>query len=316
MREFINNVKVAGILVKHTLEESTYGDGVECIRGEVIIRTADENEHTVKFFSNRYTKDKDGNFTDTESKIYKSLLTVINEYNTLENCPDDPDYVEITNGSFSINDYKNNKGEISSLMNIQSNFINRISKEKIDTISPKAKFEVEGVIASVSDEIIKNEPTGNLTVVMNVITQKKNGKGKDAKFEVNDMFPIKLTVPTDLVDTFRSIYSEGMFAKFTGTLVNKTETVTKIEKQAMGGDIEKTYTNTIRRFEVETGNTPTTIYDKDIELTDDICATLISKRKAKLAEVMFGKKSNNSGSSSATSASTSNPFASKNPFAK
>lgn len=317
MRAFINKVDVAGILVKHTLEESTYGNDVDCIRGEVIVRTADDNEHTIKFFSNKYTKDDNGNFTETESKIYKSLSTVMSEYNSLEDCPDDPDYVSISGGSFAINDYKNEKNEITTFNTIQSNFISRISKDKIEATPLVAKFEIEGVITAITDEVIKNETTGNLIVAMNVITQKKTGRGKDAKYEVRDMFPIKLFVPSDLAEAFRGIYSEGMFAKFTGTLVNKTETTTKIEKQAFGSDIEKTYTNTVRRFEIASGSDPMTIYDSDIDLTDDICSQLDAKRKAKLAEVMSGKKSNSSNTAASTATTpTSNPFASKNPFAK
>lgn len=47
MKKFENTITMAGILVKHTLEEATYGtnNDIECIRGEVIIRTADEGEH-------------------------------------------------------------------------------------------------------------------------------------------------------------------------------------------------------------------------------------------------------------------------------
>ena len=321
MKKFENNVTMAGILMKHTLEETTYGEGVECIRGEVIIRTADEGEHAVKFFANKYKKDANGQFTSEENKIYKSLVTVMNEFKTLEEYPDNPDYVEITSASFGVNDYvSKNTNEIVTINTISSNFINRITKEKFEASAPTANFEVAGVIASIKDELIKDEPTGNLIVTMNVINQIKTGSGKDATYEVKDMFPLRMTVSADLADVFRSTYSEGMFTKVCGNVINKTETTTKTEKQVFGNDIVKTFTNTVRRNEITSGSIPEDIYS--VGLTDEICSQLISRRNATLAEVKNGKKSNSSVTSSIsteTSATTSfNPFASKtkNPFAK
>lgn len=311
MKEFKNEIRIAGILVTHTLEETTYekdGKTVECVRGEVVVRTADDGEHTVKFFSNRYTKE--GN----ESKVYKALQTVMTEYKTLKEFPDEPDYVEISSARFGINDYMSaNKNEVVSFNTVSANFIKRIENNKIEMTPLTATFEVEGVIASITDEIIKNEPTGNVNVTMNVITQNRNGNGKSATYEVNDMFPLKMVVPADLADTFKGIYSEGCFTKFTGTLINRAETKTVVEKQAFGGDVTKTFTNTVRRIEIHTGVDPVDIYS--VELTDDICSQLIAKRKAKLAEVENGNKKS-SGGVSATTTTSSNPFANKNPFAK
>lgn len=314
MEKFKNTIKMAGILVKHTLEETTYeknGEDVECIRGEVIIRTADDGEHAVKFFANKYKKD-----SNEESKIYKSLSTVINEYRTLEEFPDDPDYVEITSASFGVNDYvSKNTNEVVTINTISSNFITRITKDKFEASSHTATFEVSGVIAEIKDEIINNEPTGNLVVTLNVINQTKNGTGKEATYEVKDMFPLRLIVPSDLVNVFRATYSEGAFVKVYGDVINKTETTTKVEKQAFGKDVVKTFTNTIRRNEVTSGTEPKDIYA--VGLTDEICSQLISRRNATLAEVKNGRKDNSSTSTaSANTTTTSNPFASKNPFAK
>lgn len=320
MKKFENTITMAGILVKHTLEEATYGtnNDIECIRGEVIIRTADEGEHPVRFFANKYKKDANGNFTSEENKIYKSLSTVMNEYRTLEEYPDDPDYVEITSASFGVMDYvSKNTNELVTINTISSNFINRITKEKYEASSPTATFEVAGVIASIKDEIIKETPTGNLIVIMNVINQIKKGNGKDATFDVKDMFPLRLTIPADLADTFRSMYSEGVFTKVCGDVINRTETTTKTEKAAFGKDIVKTFTNTVRKNEVTSGVAPVDIYS--VGLTDEICSQLISRRNATIAEVKNGKKnssSSNTTTENTVSASTSNPFASKNPFAK
>lgn len=318
---FINNVSIAGILIDHTLEETTYtnsttGDEVECIRGEMILRTADESEHSVKFFANKYKKDKDCNFTSDENKIYKSLMTVISDYKTLKEFPDDADFVEINSASFGINDYiSKNTGEVVSTNPISSNFINRISKESFEAASPSAKFEVEGIIAEIKDELVKNEPTGNLNVIMNVITQTQTGRGKESSYEIKDMFPLKLWVDKSMADDFRAAYAEGMFTKLAGVIINRTEITTVIEKQSFGKDLNKTFMNTIRRNEIESGSECTDLYS--IGLTDDTCAALISRRKAKLAEIKNGKKSTSaSGVATRAEKSMTNPFASKNPFAK
>ena len=108
-----------------------------------------------------------------------------------------------------------------------------------------------------------------------------------------------------------------MFAKVCGNVINRTETTTKTEKAAFGADIVKTFTNTVRKNEIISGVAPEDIYS--VGLTDEICSQLISRRNATIAEIKNGKKSGSSTANTTTGTTAptaSNPFASKNPFAK
>ena len=312
MREFINKVMVTGILVKNGLEFKSK-DGRDYIGGDVVVRTADGSEHEIGLFSYKYKKD-----TTDISKLYTAYETIINDYKSLDKFPDDADIISITDGSFKVNDYKDSAKNIVVTYNqLQTKFVNRIEKKDIETTVQEGKFEVEGVIESIKDEIIKDVPTGRLTISLNVINQIKEGNGKDAKYTVRNMFPLKLTVNETLTPMFQSAgYYEGSWVKFVGKLINTTEKIMTTEKQAFGEDLVKTFDKITKRFEIISGNTPVTVYD--VELTDDIINQLISKRKLTISEVMSGKSNNNAPSTDTTAVTTTdapvNPF--KNPFAK
>ena len=319
MREFFNKLTIAGVLVKNGLEKKTDDKGNDYIGGSLVIRTADGSENEFNMFSYKFKKDANGNFTTDENKNYKSYETIIDEYKDIEHYPNEPDVVSIKSGSFTANDFKDPKtGEIVSTNKFRTTFANRVEPKDLETTIHDAKFEIEGVIESIKDEIFKNEPTGNQKIILNAISQNREGKGKEAKFTPREMFPVTLTVPKELVEPFSTAgYYEGAFVKFSGKLINTTEKVTTVEKQAFGADLVKTFDKTIKMFEVTSGSTPVSIYD--VELTDEIATQLMNKRKLHLSQIKagVGKDENSSSTSSATSTPTApkaNPFAS-NPFA-
>lgn len=317
MKEFINKVSITGVLVKMGLEEKTSDKG-DYIAGGLIIRTADGSEHEVELFANKYKKDANGNFTTDENKLYKSYVTIINDYKSIENNPDNPDIISVTNGSFSVNDYKSPKdGEVKTYNRLNTKFVNRLEPKDIENTPQTATFEVEGIIKTIKDEIIKDVPTGNLRVELNTMSFTTEGKGKDAKSTPSALIPINLTVPKSMADAFKSAgYYEGCVVKLNGKIINTKETETIVEKQAFGEDLHKVVTKTTRMYEVASGSNPVTIYD--VELTDDIISQLISKRKLKLEEVKSGKATTTvpSGADEVpfTPTTSANPFA--NPFAQ
>ena len=320
MREFINKVTITGVLVKNGLEFKTK-DNNEYIGGDLVIRTSDGSEHEVGLFSYKYKKDATGNFTDEVSKLYTAYETILNDYKSIEKFPDEPDVITIKKGTFSVNDYKNTQdNKVVTYNQLSTRFVERVEKKDIDTTVQEGKFEVEGVIDSIKDEIVKDVPTGSLIVTLNVITQNSEGKGKEKKYTINDMFPLKLTVTDKLAPMFQTAgYYEGAFVKFVGKLINTVEMITTTEKQAFGEDLIKTFAKTTKRFEIVSGNSPVTVYD--VELTDDIINQLISKRKEKINKALAGRTTNTSITSApfdttpaSNTSTTANPF--KNPFAK
>ena len=207
----------------------------------------------------------------------------------IEHCTGDerPDVISITDGNFTVNDFKGNDGNVVSTNKISAKFINKIEPKDYDSTVLEAKFEVEGIIESITDEIIKNVPTGNLVVKLMAIRQLADGFGKDATYTADSLIPIKMIVGKSMTTAFRSAgYYDGAFVKFVGSVINSVEIVETVEKQAFGEDVIKKVKNYVRKNEIKSGNTPSTIFEH--ELTQEVVDAMKAKRKAALAEVKAG----------------------------
>lgn len=291
MKETTNNVFVVGTLVKKDFEvkeidikENGNVVGKDyAISGSLILRTNEGSEHEINYFSRQHKKD------GGENNIFKALQTVSEEYKSLEHHPEDADVVRIGAGQFRINDYKGQDGEVKSYVQINANFANRLSAEEVEQTPQESKFEVEGVVETIKPEVIKDNETGNLIVVVNVIGYEST------------ITPVKLTVMKDMAEAFTGAgFFESGYAKFWGKSVNTKETETVVEKAGFGQDNVRVVTKTISRLEV-TGGSPLGM-PSDNEIKDDEYEQAKSKRKLKLEEIK--KKERNGGGS----ASSTNPF--------
>ena len=315
MRQLINTIEITGTLVNCELEEITTKAGAKAIGGEMVLRTEDLSEHTVRLFSNKYKKDPNGDFTN-ELNFFYEKYTALSELTSLANMKDGETAAIVrVNGEFSVNDYKSKTdNRVVTINNIMGRFVNVIpQKEHYNTVL-EAKFEIEVLIEKMEDEIVKDEPTGNLIVKTNAIRQTAEGFGANANYSVDSLIPIKMTVPKKIVAGFHQAgYYDGCFCKFVGRLVNTVEIIERKEEQAFGEDVIKTFRNYVRMYEIMSGNTPMSMYEVD-GLSDDIVSQLIAKRKATLAEVGSGFSNANPsdvpfGKDDKASKSFVNPFA-------
>ncbi len=313
MKELINRVTVTGKLVKNNIEEFQTKKGEEAIGGSLILRTSDNSEHEIKFFAYRFKKDENKNFTTEESYFYQKYMDVKENLKDIEHCSENenPDIIAITDGMFTDNDFKGNDGNVISNNNISARFINKVEPKDYDSTVLEAKFEVEGIIEKIEDEIVKNVPTGNLVVIMNAIGQIADGFGKDSDYTADKIIPIKMIVDKSMAAAFRQAgYYEGSYTKLFGTIINSVEIVKHIEKATFGTDIEKEIKSYIRKNEIKSGIAASTIFEH--ELTQEIVNALKAKRKAKLAEV----KNGNEELPFKPDISTPAPQTSYNPFAQ
>ena len=184
MKELKNLVTVTGKLVENGLEEFTTKSGQEAIGGTIVLRTADGSEHNIDFYANKYKKDEQGNFTSEESYFYKQYVDAMENLKDIMHCAEgeESDVVSISDGMFRANDFKGKDGNVVSNNKISARFINKIEPKDYENTVLEAKFEVEGIIEKISDEIVKDVPTGNLVIEMNAIGQTADGFGKDAKY--------------------------------------------------------------------------------------------------------------------------------------
>ncbi len=318
MKELTNRVTVTGKLVKNNIEEFKTKKGEDAIGGSLVLRTADNSEHEIRFYANKYKKDENKNFTTEESYFYQKYMEAKDNLKDIEHCSEgeNPDIISITDGMFTDNDFKGNDGNVVSTNTISARFINKVEPKDYDSTVLEAKFEVEGIIEKIEDEIVKSVPTGNLVVVMNAIGQTANGFGKDAVYTADKLIPVKMIVDKSMATAFRQAgYYEGAYTKLVGTVINSVEIVKQVEKAAFGTDIEKEVRSYIRKNEVKSGTAVSTIFEH--ELTQEIVDALKAKRKAKLAEVKSGNA--NSGGEDLPfkpDTSTPAPQTTYNPFAQ
>lgn len=289
MKELINRVIVTGKLVKSTLEEFQTKKGEDAIGGSLVLRTDDNSEHEIRFFAYKFKKDENKNFTAEESYFYQKYMDAKNHLKDIEHCSEgeNPDIISITDGMFTDNDFKGNDGNIVSTNTISARFINKVEPKDYDSTVLEAKFEVEGIIEKIEDEVVKNVPSGNLIVIMDAIGQTTDGFGKDAVYSADKFIPIKMVVDKSMANAFRQAgYYEGAFTKFVGTIINSVEITKQVEKAAFGIDIEKEVKSYIRKNEIKSGTAVSTIFE--YELTQEIVDALKTKRKVKLAEIKSG----------------------------
>lgn len=318
MKELTNRVTVTGKLVKNNIEEFKTKKGEDAIGGSLVLRTADNSEHEIRFYANKYKKDENKNFTTEENYFYQKYMEAKDNLKDIEHCSEgeNPDIISITDGMFTDNDFKGNDGNVVSTNTISARFINKVEPKDYDSTVLEAKFEVEGIIEKIEDEIVKSVPTGNLVVVMNAIGQTANGFGKDAVYTADKLIPVKMIVDKSMATAFRQTgYYEGAYTKLVGTVINSVEIVKQVEKAAFGTDIEKEVRSYIRKNEVKSGTAVSTIFEH--ELTQEVVDALKAKRKAKLAEVKSGN-ANGGGEDLPFKPDTSTPApqTTYNPFAQ
>lgn len=316
MRELINNVTVTGQLVKNNIEEFQTKKGEDAVGGSLVLRTTDNSEHEIRFFAYKYKKDENKNFTQEENYFYQKYMDAKENLKDIEHCKDgeSPDIISVTDGMFTDNDFKANDGSIVSTNTISARFINKIEPKDYDSTVLEARFEVEGIIEKIEDEIVKNVPTGNLVVIMDAIGQTADGFGKDAVYTADKLVPVKMLVDKSMAAVFRQAgYYEGAYTKLVGTVINSVEIAEQVEKAAFGADIKKEVKTYVRKNEIKSGTAVSTIFEH--ELTQEVVDALRAKRKAKLAEIKAGAaKATETAEGFAKDTSTPAPQTTYNPF--
>lgn len=311
MRQLINNIRITGELVAKDISEFKIKNKDDAIGGSIVLRTADKSEHEVHLFSYKYKRDSNKQFTSETSYFYEKYCELNRETKDMAHCLEGefPSILTVTDGMFLDNDFRGSDGTVVSNNRISARFVDIVPSKDYDTTVMQAKFEVEGIIESISDEIVKKTPTGNLIVMFNAIKQTSDGFGTDANYKADRFVPIKLTVDKSMVESFKSAgYYPGCFTKFAGLLINTAETREIVEHVTFGEDIRKEVKSSVHKYEIKSGTSPDSIFDHG--LTSEIVDMLKIKRKAKIDEIL------NNSSIVAASQTATVPNLTFNPFAR
>ncbi|ALS22193.1 hypothetical protein [Paenibacillus naphthalenovorans] len=268
MREATNIAEVEG-LVKDIRIEKKLVSGKDAITGEIDIQVEEGSVHTFRVFS--YKLNKEGN----ESGLYKGIETVMNEYKSIEKHGiEDADKVRITQGKIGLNEYYGQDDQLRSFPQLSTNFINRVT----DNFEPKAKFELEMVVASVKEEVKNEEETGRAIIKGYVPLY----GGKVIPFEV-------VVAEKKAVDYVLNNYEKGNTVTVFGNIVNNTIVTKKEIEVGFGQPQEKITRTTVREYLVTGGTSPK---DEDDEAAFDmeLIKKALKERETYLKELKEKKK--------------------------
>ncbi len=194
-----------GIVSEIDLKEVTE-EGKKRIEGSVTVKTGDTNFIRYNVKVNEITKN------NTPNSTYAGIQTVMNEYKSIANVgEDEADKIRV---SGDLNIYTGAQDGVTRV-GYKSNFFNRLKNP--DEFEPKAEFNVEMFISSITPEVdTEGEETGRIIV-----------NGWTITFAGAE--PIKLIAEGDVASAVDSTFEPGQTVEFYGDIVNsRIEKVTEI----------------------------------------------------------------------------------------
>lgn len=210
LRLALNKVHMEGYVKKMELESKVSQEGKTSIRGSVTIMTAPGEDHVVNVFVPQLTKDNKIN------KAYTGMQTVMSEFVSMaslmqggkdqQQAMAECTKVRVTSGQLSKNEYAGQNDQLVSRSSITSNFFSSIKEG--DEFTPGTRFEIEGYIAKIQDEMKDSEDTGRKLV--HLIVPIFGGK----------VLPMDFVVEKDLAGDFENGYEEGQTAHFNGEIID------------------------------------------------------------------------------------------------
>lgn len=237
MRQADNEVAVEGILQEVRLDIRESANKEEYISGEIDIETQEGSVHTFKLYSK--AKKKDG----TENGIFKGLKTVKEEYLSVAKVgKEEADKVRITAGQLGVNDYVGGDDQLKSFPQLSTNFINRVNAG--DEFDPKAEFEVELFVQSVTEEVKNDEETGRVKL-----------RGYVPLFG-GRIAPLEFVAEGEGAEYIRDTYETGHTVKIFGEIVNKVEITRTKAEVGFGKANDKIKRNYTREYLITGGTEP------------------------------------------------------------
>ena len=246
LREANNYVEIEGFLEENNLEKKVLDEGTDkerkIIAGNLVIGVNEEAKYKVEFYANEKNANGD------ESKLYKGLETVINEYvsraQALNNNlgEDAISKVNIKGAKLTVNDYwDEDKKTMYTTVRLRASFVNRVTAE----FKPKATFDVEAYFESIEKEVVDGAETGR--VKAECIIPVYNGAVIPVTF-----YTTEDKTYGDIGAYLLEHYSTGKSAPIGGSIrcIAKTNTTTVA---GFGAPVERTFTNYVYEYIIERG---------------------------------------------------------------
>lgn len=299
-----NDAEVTGLLKTMELERKTNKDNKPIISGNIVVEVEDNsnpedikmNNIRVGVYATKFKKD------GTENKLYSGLVTVSDEYKSIDkHGREEADMIQVS-GSISSNMYMSKDGDLRESTQVRGVFFNRVDKETPQEALAQMKLLVDGLSDQVDSDGL---PTGT--------------KNVDAYFIEYGGTPgrmTKLVVEGELADQFGDLFTKGDTAEFIMKIQNYSTKVEPSAEATGGFGIQKQVGNNGGNFksnmEIIGGSQA---FQDGREYTPEeieaIHASYEEKKKAKVAQGSGPKIDR--GSTNGFGTTTSNT-ASANPF--
>lgn len=264
MEQMQNDVQIIGLLKTLNLEEKQTKKGRDAIMGNAVIEVTDKFKHVnnirVNIFAFRLTK------AGSQSKLYTSFETVMNEYKTIDNDGrSEANYVRVT-GSLDSNIYSSH-GAIHCSNRIRAVFFTRL---KEDEVKEQKSLCTMGVYVQKFDDAI--DADGNPLGYSNITAFSVGYNGT--------VIPIfNLTISGKVEKQFKSYYVPGSTGIMTFRMNNYAKPKEKdedTEERGFGSseEVGTPQVDYVNNKEVTGGHLP---FEDDKALTPDEGANLIKQ---------------------------------------
>lgn len=154
LREASNEISVTGILNEKNLEVKDYtdkrdGSPYKAITGTLSVKVSEFETHAIRFFSKQFTN------AGAENRQFKSLQTIMNEYVSVADLAESTDEEAVASqvsivGNLNLNEFYGGDGQLQQRMQLNGRFANRLREQ--DDPTPKAEYDIEGIVSKVIEE--------------------------------------------------------------------------------------------------------------------------------------------------------------------
>lgn len=264
-----NSVNLVGVVSENNLEIKQFDerkDGVptgnkyNAMTGDLVIRTGENENHTVRFFSKEFTN------AGAQSRQFTGLQTVKDSIVSIADTESNPDLVPSrlsVTGSLELNEYAGGDGQIRSFPSVRGRFVNRLPED--DKTENKAEFDLEGMVGKVIDEFDKDGvETGRKKVSLLVPLY-------------NSVIPIDFVVTEEGSDYVGDNFTNGSTVRIYGDMVNFRHVQKKEVEMGFGQNKVEEITTFVNELLVKGGN----LYEEDVHTAKIIDPELV---KSKLVE--------------------------------
>lgn len=284
--ELLNSVTIEGEVFSHDLEVKNQEvtvkvDGtstkvkMDVIQGAVEIRTAENEVHKVRLYSR--AKKNDGG----DNAQYAGYVTLMNELVTVKQIAEGkapegsaPSKVRATQAKLDVSEYYNEGGQLKQYQQSQGRFVNRL--KETDVYTPRAEYDVEGIVGSVKPEIKNEEETGRMIIDLLVPTY-------------NGAVELTFISPAEYQDYIQMNFEPNMTVNLYGNMINFSEKIVTKEAGGFGEDKTTEKWNNVHELSVRGGKVYE--YDEDNAVNKAFSPEQVNALKAKRAEVLAKKKS-------------------------